>query len=80
MRKVLVVAACAWLAGCAANENVASTESPSEREYPTGSNIPRKGKSANPQADGIRVYSKEDLERIQSMGNGVPQRGSGLSP
>jgi hypothetical protein len=82
LRKHLLIAgACVWLAGCAAPETVATnTESPSEREYPTGSNLPRKNKSANPQADGIRVHSREDLERIQGMGTGVPQRGSGLSP
>jgi hypothetical protein len=77
LRKLLLAAgACVWLAGCATAETVATSESPSEREYPTGSNIPRKAKSANPQADGIRVHSREDFERVQSMGTGVSSRGS----
>jgi hypothetical protein len=78
---MIAAAACLWLAGCATSEDVATnTGSPSEREYPTGSNIPRKSAQRNPSAEGVRVHSREDLERIQSMGNGVPQRGSGLSP
>jgi len=77
LRKLLLAAACVWLAGCASTENVATTESPSEREYPTGSNIPRKNKTAaNPTAEGIRVHSREDFERVQSMGNGTSSRGS----
>jgi len=78
LRKLLLVAgACVWLAGCATTENVAtSTESPSEREYPTGSNIPRKNKNVDPRTDGIRVHSREDLERIQASGNGTSSRGS----
>ena len=65
------------LAGCASTDNVATnTESPSEREYPTGSNIPKKNKNADPRTDGIRVHSREDLERIQASGSPASSRGS----
>ncbi len=70
-----LAAAALVLAACAAPDAVTSTESPSEREYPTGSNIPRKAAARNPQAEGVRVHSREDLERIQNMGTGV-QAGS----
>ena len=78
MRKLLLIAgASVWLGGCAASDTVATnTESPSEREYPTGSNIPKKNKNADPRADGIRVHSREDLEKIQASGNGSSSRGS----
>jgi hypothetical protein len=70
----LTLATCAFLAGgCATGEaNVATPEPASEREYPTGSNIPRKKNApadANiPMGMGVRVQSRDDLERIQNMG------------
>jgi hypothetical protein len=58
------------LGGCAAPDAITSTESPSTREYPTGSNIPRKSNakaSSNiPMGEGVRVHSREDLERMQN--------------
>jgi len=69
------------LAACASADNVSTVaESPSAREYPTGSNIPRKASERNTSAEGVRVHSREDLERIQTMGNGAPSKGSGLTP
>ena len=82
--KRLVFAACfVVLAGCAAPDAVTSVESgakdsPSEREYPTGSNLPRKKNQkadANiPMGEGVRVHSRDDLERVQNRGSGF-QRG-----
>ena len=72
-RHLLTVAAAALLAGgCATGDTNVATESASEREYPTGSNLPRKKNApadANiPMGMGVRVHSREDLERIQNMG------------
>lgn len=90
MIKSLALAACsaALLAGCAGPDAVTSAEpsaerdTPSEREYPTGSNIPRKkntkADSNIPMGLGVRVHSREDLERIQQGGNGVPTKSDGL--
>jgi hypothetical protein len=70
---LVTLSAAALLAGaCAAGDATVATESASEREYPTGSNIPRKKNAtadANiPMGMGLRVQSREDLERIQNMG------------
>ena len=69
---VLASAIAALLAGGCAAEGTAVAESPSEREYPTGSNIPRKknapADASIPMGMGVRVHSKDDLERIQNMG------------
>ena len=65
----------AALAGCAAPEAVTSTESPSTREYPTGSNIPKKNKQAL--TPGVQIYGPEALERMQVGGNGNQR---GVSP
>jgi hypothetical protein len=71
--RILMLAAAALLAGgCATGETNVAAESPSEREYPTGSNLPRKKNAAAdaniPMGMGVRVHSREDLERIQNMG------------
>ena len=71
-RSLIALAAATLLAGCATTDGTVVAESASEREYPTGSNIPRKKNApadANiPMGMGVRVHSKEDLERIQNMG------------
>lgn len=82
--RILTLAAAALLAaGCAAPDAMTSAESaaresPSEREYPTGSNLPRKkNQKANaniPMGEGVRVHSRDDLERVQNTGTGH-QRG-----
>ncbi len=60
-----LVAAAAILAACAtANDPSAATEQVSQREYPTGSNIPRK--RAPGEADGVSTYDKEALERARA--------------
>ena len=56
---ILIVAFAA--AGCAGPDTVTATESPSEREYPTGSNIPRKkgavADANSPSGMGVRAMS-----------------------
>jgi glucose dehydrogenase len=73
---IAALAAAAIATGCAMPDAHTSTEAASAREYPTGSNIPRKSRDRS--ADGVRTHSREDLERIQSGGHGVPAKGSGL--
>ena len=73
MRALVTLLAAAVVAtGCAAGDTNLAADTASEREYPTGSNIPRKKNqpaSANiPMGEGVRVHSREDLERIQNMG------------
>ena len=70
---LLALSAATLLAGaCATGDANVAAESASEREYPTGSNIPRKKNAtadANiPMGMGVRVQSREDLERSQNMG------------
>jgi hypothetical protein len=67
MKAILILSALAaatLLPGCATNEPAAATESVAQREYPTGSNIPRK--RAPGDADGVSTYSKEALERARN--------------
>lgn len=84
MRLTLALAVAALLAtGCAAGDASVPTESPSEREYPTGSNLPRKKNAKadtnTPMGLGVRVHSRDDLERMQSGGSGVPAAQDGVS-
>lgn len=84
MKKVLALAGATLTvlaAGCAADGSVPA-ESPSERLYVTGSNIPKKANApadANtPAGMGLRVYSREDVERMQALGaNQNPDSKSG---
>ena len=80
MRHGLKLAAALLLAGaCAAPDATTRTaESPSEREYPTGSNIPRKNRDLK--AEGVSVHTREDLERIQNMGRVTPGKNPGGTP
>ena len=76
MKKNLAcVAAALLLGGCASPEATTIPESPTTREYPTGSNIPRKNR--DPKAEGVSVYSPEELERLQNRGMGIPERSRG---
>jgi hypothetical protein len=74
MKTLLLCAAAAIVvSGCTIPDAaVTSAESPSDREYPTGSNLPRKknapANASIPMGEGVRVHSREDLERIQNMG------------
>ena len=58
------LAAAALLPGCSSNEPAVATEAVAQREYPTGSNIPRK--RAPGEADGISTYDREALERART--------------
>ena len=69
MRFIIVpVIAASLLAGCAATES--SVDPQQEKEFVTGSNIPRKDRL------GVTVASKEALERQQNSGGGPVRRGS----
>jgi hypothetical protein len=58
------------VAGCAATEGQVQPQQ--EKEYVTGSNIPRKDRAGS----GVAVGTKEDLERMQNSGGGPIRRGS----
>jgi hypothetical protein len=71
---ILTVLAALLLVACAATEtNVAPQP---EKEFVTGSNIPRKDRSGS----GVTVASKESLERFQNASGGPTQKGSGSFP
>jgi hypothetical protein len=82
-RMLGVAALAALLCGCAAPDTVTATESPSEREYPTGSNIPRKkgavADANSPSGMGVRAMSREEFERAQATGRGIGAK-DGLTP
>lgn len=70
-----IAAACA-LVGCAADQpTTASNEPVSQREYPTGSNIPRK-RSAD-STDGVSTYDREALDRARNQTPQTPRPGLG---
>lgn len=48
--------------GCATNDAVTSNDSVMDREYPTGSNLPRKTRTVSPGTD---TYNRDTLERAQ---------------
>jgi hypothetical protein len=65
------------LGACATNEPAAATEQVSQREYPTGSNIPRKRDAGA--TDGVQTYDKEALERARNEIPQTPRGGLGTS-
>jgi hypothetical protein len=70
MRSIILPAlAASLLVGCATTET--NVEPQQEKEFVTGSNIPRKDRSGS----GVSVASKEALERTQNSGGGPTQRG-----
>jgi Ni/Co efflux regulator RcnB len=77
MKKILLcaVAFASIAAGCASTQS--STEPATERverEYATGSNIPKKSKAG---ADGVRVYDREALDRARNEMPQMPRGGMG---
>jgi hypothetical protein len=66
---ILPVVAASLLVGCASTEN--KVEPQQEKEFVTGSNIPRKDHSAS----GVSVLGKEALEKVQNSDGGPTQRG-----
>jgi hypothetical protein len=77
MKKILLCAAACLAAGCASTQ---SSNEPAaqrvEREYTTGSNIPRKSKGG----DGVQVYDREAAERARDAMPQLPPRGPGGGP
>ena len=63
-------------AGCAASTQT-STEPAEQREYQTGSNIPKKVKPGA--ADGVEAHSREDIERVRDATAQQPRPGLGGS-
>jgi hypothetical protein len=66
MKAILILSALAAATlspGCATNEPAAATEAMAQREYPTGSNIPRK--RAPGDTEGVSAYDKAALERAR---------------
>jgi len=80
MKKILLcaVALASIAAGCASTES--STEPATgrvEREYTTGSNIPKKSKAG--EGDGVKVTDREALERARNQMPMTPRPGLGGS-
>ena len=68
---ILASLAAALLIGCATTDG--GIEPKQEKEFVTGSNIPRKDRSDS----GVVVLSKDALEKVQNSAvGGTPQRGS----
>ena len=83
MRASMLVCVATLLSACAAGgDTPASGETASDRVYVTGSNIPKRASApadANtPMGMGLRVQSREDLERMQGSGSGAPGKSDGL--
>ena len=76
MKPVLAAALLAIVAGCASNEPVEVNER-LEREYVTGSNIPKKSRPG--EADGVSTYDKEALQRARDAAVQTPRPGLGNS-
>jgi hypothetical protein len=78
MKKILLCAAFASIAaGCASTEsNTEPAAERVEREYTTGSNIPKKTKGG----DGVQVYDREALERARNQMPQTVRPGMGGSP
>jgi hypothetical protein len=75
MKKILLCAAAfgSIAAGCASTQssNEPATERV-EREYATGSNIPKKTKSGT--SEGVQVYDREAVERMRDQMPAPPPR------
>ena len=56
-----LLAVCFLAAGCAMESNTASNEPAAEKEYPTGSNIPRRQGSS---PSGVTTVNKEAIDRL----------------
>jgi hypothetical protein len=75
MKKKLLLATLAasfLTAGCASTEAVTANESVADREYPTGSNIPRSKNSGTP--SGVTVTDREAIERSRDTQMPPPMR------
>jgi hypothetical protein len=70
MKKLILLASISLLAACAqpAANNAKNAEAHGTREYPTGSNFPRRA-----QESGVTVYDREAVMRSQEMSPGIPR-------
>lgn len=75
---LLWAAAVAAFSGCASDPPVASADEVGAREYPTGSNIPRRARAAA--TDGVSTYDREALERARDTMHQAPRPGLGGTP
>ena len=74
MKKALFcVFAATVLGGCATADTAAPTADREEAVYRTGSNIPTRQRAGD--ADGVRTYDKEALERARNETAPVPRAG-----
>lgn len=79
MKRLLTsLIAAAALAGCATPDANVAAEPSGAREYPTGSNIPRKSRPG--EVEGVKTYSREELERARAQQVQTPRPGLGGSP
>lgn len=70
MKHLAIVAALCLLTACAETAvNNDGSQPRAEREYPTGSNIPRK----NREPSDVQVYDREAVKRSQEGTAGFPQ-------
>jgi hypothetical protein len=72
MKGISILAALLLVAACAEPAaNTGGATPRAEREYPTGSNIPRRSRDT----DGVQVYDREAVQRSQdsSYGGGIPR-------
>ena len=75
MKLILPLLAVALLGACASAENTAK-EPFVEREYPTGSNLPRRADSAPP---AVSTADREAVERMRDQQILPPPRSSGAA-
>ncbi len=67
-----LLAVCFLAAGCAMESNTASNEPAAEKEYPTGSNIPRRqGNSPS----GVTILNKDAVDRMPTVAPTSPASG-----
>ena len=72
MKRILVLACAGLIAGCAADP-ASSTEPVQEREYRTGSNIPKKGDDRGT----VTTMSPEEIERSRNASMANMNKGRG---
>ena len=78
MKPVLAAAVLALaVAGCATNEPVEVNER-LDREYVTGSNIPKKSRPG--ETAGVSTYDKETIQRARDAAVQTPRPGLGGTP
>jgi len=77
MKNLLMgIAATCALAGCATDQpTTAASDAAVQREYPTGSNIPRKRPADS--TEGVSTYDKEALDRARQQMPQAPRPGLG---